>query len=201
MDIESIWKGSTGKDDTLHKMLQQSGISSFQSKLPLLKLRKNLLIGIIWAALISAAYIILFFFIHAWQVYLSLGVLIVFNTWIMWESWKLYKKIPTSIAPSQSLKKQLIENYNGFQHWWSIQLKVSVIVYPIATAGGFILGGVLGSDRSVEEFLYNPRMLSFLAITIIVFMPLSYYAAKWVYYKAYGKHLKKLKGLIEELSE
>ncbi len=67
----------------------------------------------------------------------------------MWESWKLYKKIPDTIIPSLSLKNQLLENYNGFQHWWSLQLKTSVLVYPIATAGGFILGGVLGSGKTV----------------------------------------------------
>ena len=201
MDIENIWQQSSGSDDTLKKLLQQDDFSKLHSKLPLKKLKKNLLMGMIWAVIITIAYITLFFFIHLWQVYFSLGVLIIFNTWIMFESWKLYKQTPSTITPLNSLKQELTNNYDGFQSWWSLQLKVSLVVYPIATAGGFIMGGVLGSGKSVEDFLYNPRMLGILGITVLVFMPLSYYAAKWVFNHAYGKHLKKLKLLIDELSD
>jgi hypothetical protein len=44
-------------------------------------------------------------------------------------------------------------------------------------------------------------MLLILGITIFVVIPLCYYAAKWMFNCAYGKHLKKLKILIEELSQ
>jgi len=200
MDIENIWKQSRGSDDALNKLLQLKNFSNLHSKLPMKKLKKNLMMGMIWALIITIGYIILFFFIHFWLVYISLGVLIIFNTWIMFYNWKLYKNTPSSINPSNSLKDELTNNYNSFQRWWSLQLKVSLIVYPIAIAGGFIIGGVIGSGKSVENFLYNPRMLGILGITILVFMPLSYYAAKWVFNHAYGKHLKKLKLLIDELS-
>ena len=201
MDIENIWKQNSGSDDALNKLLQQYDFGNLHSKLPLKKLKKNLLMGMIWALLITAGYITLFFFLHFWQVYFCLGVLIIFNTWIMIESRKLYKEIPSTITPSNSIKQELINNYNSFKKWWSLQLKVSLMVYPIAAAGGFIIGGVLGSGKTVEAFLYNFRMLGILAITILVLMPISYYAAKWVYNHAYGKHLKKLRLLIDELSD
>lgn len=200
MDIENIWKQTSGSDEALNTLLQQNDFSNLHSKLPLKKLKKNLLIGIMWALLITAGYITLCFFIHFWQVYFSLGVLIIFNTWIMLESWGLYKQTPSSITPSNSLKDEITSNYNSFQKWLSLQLKVSLIVYPIATAGGFIIVGVLGSGKSVEDFLYNPRMLVILGITVLVFIPLSYYAAKWMFNHAYGKHLKRLKATIDTLS-
>lgn len=200
MNIENIWKQSSGSDEALNKLLQQNDFGNLHSKLPLKKLKKNLLMGMIWALLITAGYITIFFFIHFWQVYFSLGVLIVFNTWIMFESWKLYKLTPASITPSNSLKDELTSNYNSFQRWWSLQLKVSLFVYPLAAAGGFIIGGVLGSGKTVEAFLYNYKMIGVLIITVLILMPASYYAAKWVYNHAYGKHLKKIKLLIDELS-
>ncbi len=63
-----------------------------------------------------------------------------------------------------------------------------------------MLGGVLGSDKTVEGFLYNSTMLLLLGITILVLVPVFYYVAKWMFDYAYGKHLKKIKTFINELS-
>jgi hypothetical protein len=44
-------------------------------------------------------------------------------------------------------------------------------------------------------------MLIILAVTILVLVPLCYYGARWMFNFAYGKHLEKMKLLIDELSE
>ncbi len=75
------------------------------------------------------------------------------------------------------------------------------ICLPYRSNRWFYSGGALGSEKPVEVFFYNPRMLLILGITIFVVVPLCYYAAKWMFNYAYGKHLKKLKILIEELSQ
>jgi hypothetical protein len=200
MDIQNVWQQSSGSDDELNRMLQQNDFSNVQSKLPLGKLKKNLLIGIIWAAVITAVYIALFFFVNIWQVYVALGTLILFNIWIAVDSLKLYKSINVNISAKNSLKEELQKNYIGFQRWWTLQQRASLFVYPVALTGGFILGGFLGSDKPVESFLYNPRMLLILGITILIVMPLCYFGAKWMFNYAYGKHLKKLESTIDELS-
>ncbi len=200
MDIENIWQQVGGSDDMLNKMLQQADFGNIQSNLPLKKLKRNLLIGMFWAFLITSLYIILFFFINLWQVYIALCVLIFFNGWIMMDSWKLYKNTNENITPSNSLKEELQKNYTGFQKWWKLQQKAGLFVYPIAAAGGFILGGFWGSGKSVDAFLYNTRMITILVITVLVLVPICYYAAQWMFNYAYGKHLKKLKKLIDELS-
>ena len=64
----------------------------------------------------------------------------------------------------------------------------------------FILGGVEGSGKPVEVFLYNPKMLLVLGVTLLILVPLCYYGARWMFNYAYGKHLKKLKQLMDELS-
>lgn len=48
-------------------------------------------------------------------------------------------------------------NFNSFQKWGLLQQKLSLFVFPVAAAGGFILGSTIGSGKLVEVFLYNPR--------------------------------------------
>jgi hypothetical protein len=200
MDINEIWQQGGNNDDALNKLLNTGDFSKLQSKLPLKKLKQNLLTGIIWALLITIGYIILFFVIDIWQVDVSLSVLVIFNTLIMLDSWRLYKKTPSTISPSNSLKQEITLHYNSFQQWWAIQQKVSLFVYPIAVTGGFILGGTLGSNKPVEAFLYNNKMLGILGITVLIMVPLCYFGAKWMFNYAYGKHLKKIKSTIDDLS-
>lgn len=200
MDLENIWQQAGSKDDMLNRILQQKNFDHLHSKLPLKKLKKNLLSGIAWAILITAGYLVLFYFIHIWQVYVALSIVIAFNIWIIILTWRLYKTIQDTITPSNSLKQELQKNYDGFQKWWAIQARLGLYVYPVAATGGFMLGGVVGSGKTVEAFLYRPSILIILAITIAIITPLCYYLSKWMFKYAYGRHLKKLKELIDELN-
>ena len=200
MNIENVWQQAGGSDETLNKMLQNSAFGNLHSKLPLNKLKKTLYIGMIWAVMITTAYVTLFFIVNIWQVYIALATLIFFNIWISVDGWKLYKNINVNISSTNSLKEELQKNDSDFQRWWRIQERLGLFVYPIGGAGGFILGAVWGSGKTVEAFLYNPKMLSILGVIILILVPLGYYVAKWMFNAAYGKHLKKLKLLIDELS-
>jgi hypothetical protein len=200
MDFENIWQQGANNDDDLNRLLKTTDFNKLHSKLPLKKLKQNLLIGIIWALLITIGYIVLYFLIAIWQVYAALSVLVIVNTIIMLDSWKLYKKTPSTISPSNSLKEELTMHYNSFQRWWAVQQKASLLVYPIAVTGGFILGGTLGSNKPVETFLYNSKMLGILGTTVLIMVPLCYFGARWMFNYAYGKHLKKLKSTIDDLS-
>ena len=73
-------------------------------------------------------------------------------------------------------------------------------MYPVAATGGFMLGGVVGSGKTVEAFLYRPSILIILVITVAIITPVCYYLAKLMFKYAYGRHLKKLKELIDELN-
>ena len=200
MDLENIWQQAGSKDDMLNRILQQKNFDHLHSKLPLKKLKKNLVSGIAWAILITAGYLVLFYFIHIWQVYVALSIVIAFNIWIIILTWRLYKTIQDTITPSNSLKQELQKNYDGFQKWWAIQARLGLYVYPVAATGGFMLGGVVGSGKTVEAFLYRPSILIILAITIAIITPLCYYLSKWMFKYAYGRHLEKLKELIDELN-
>lgn len=200
MDIENTWQQAGEADDMLNNMLQQTTFTNSPSQLPLKKLKKNLLTGIFWALLITGSYISLFFFNELWQVHVALVVMTIFNLWMLMGTWKLYKKTPDTITVTNSLKQELKNNYDSFQNWWKLQQKAGLFVYPIAATGGFIFGGVKGSGKTVEAFLYNPRMLTILGVTLFILVPVCYYTAKWMFNYAYGKHLKKLKALMDELN-
>jgi hypothetical protein len=200
MNIENIWQQGGNSDEDLNRLLNKGDFNNLPSRLPLKKLKQNLLIGIIWAVLITALYVIIFIYISIWQVRIALVVLIVSNTIIMFDSCRLYKKTPSTVSTSNSLKQELTIHYNSFLRWWSVQQKTSLFVYPIALAGGFILGGTLGSNKPVEAFLYNGKMLGILGVTVLIMVPVCYYGAKWMFNYAYGKHLKKMKDTIDELS-
>lgn len=200
MDIENIWRQSNPQDNDLNAMIQAGNFSQLRSRLPLQKLRTNLLTGIIGGIVITLVYLVSLFFIPIWQVNIALVVLIVFNVLILVDSWILYRNTPAFITPTQSLKEELTLHYRSFQRWWRVQERASLFVYPIAVAGGFILGGFLGSEKPVESFLYNSSMLCILGITIIVMVLACYLGARWMFGYAYGKHLAKLKSAIDELS-
>ncbi len=199
MDIETIWQQRGKEDDALNKFLSTVDVEKLHSRLPLKKLRYNLLIGIVFALLITCVYVVCLYYVSIWQVNLALGVLIAFNSLIMVQTWNLYRRVPSAVTPSNSLKQELTEHYTSLQQWWSVQQKISLFVYPIAVAGGFILGGSLGSGKPVELFLYNSSMLMILAITVLIVVPLCYFGARWMFNFTYGKHFKQLKTTIEEL--
>jgi hypothetical protein len=201
MDLENIWQQKGESDDALNRILEQGDFGKLSSRLPLKKLKANLLIGIVWAILITIIYVVVFFYFPIWEVRLTLALLVMSNMLIVTGSLKLYRQVPGTITSSNSLKEELTLHYNSFQQWWSLQQKLSIFIYPIALTGGFILGGVAASEKTVEDLLYNGKMLGILGITIMVMVPLCYWGARWMFNYAYGTHLEQIKATIDELSQ
>lgn len=199
MDIKTTWKSTEDKDEQLSSFLENVDLRSLQSRIPLSKLRKNLLIGIYAANIITVFYLVLLFLLPLWVAYLTLFILIVFNVFVTIDTWKLYKKTKTIIEPGLSLKEELTMHYEAFQRWWRLQERISIFVYPIAAAGGFILGGVEGSGKTVSAFLTTPSVLFTLGITIAVLVPVCYFGARWMFHFLYGKYLINLKALMDDM--
>jgi hypothetical protein len=76
---------------------------------------------------------------------------------------------------------------------------VALWVYPFAATGGFMLGGTVGSEKTVEVFMGDYRVLIALAIMLVVLVPLSYWLAKWMTRVAFGKYVQQIKERIDEL--
>jgi hypothetical protein len=66
--------------------------------------------------------------------------------------------------------------------------------------GGFFLGGVIGSGKTVEGFMSKPLMWVILSICILVLTPLCYWLVKVMFKYSFGNHLQQLKANIDELT-
>ncbi|HMO62680.1 MAG TPA: hypothetical protein PKC39_11810 [Ferruginibacter sp.] len=200
MEANNNWSNWQPEDDALKRLLNKASLQRLKSQHPLLKLRRNLLIGMFWAVVISASYIAVFFFTNQWPVVLSLIVLLAFNTYILYLSYKLRQQIPQSIQPGEGLKQELEKHHKSFIRWQKLQERLAILVYPIAATGGFILGGTTSSGKSFEALLARPFFLVALLITVAVLVPLCFLLARWMFKIAYGRHLKNLQQHIDELS-
>lgn len=201
MSIENNWRQlNEKKDDELSFLLQSGKFRKLHSSNPLQKIKNNLVISIIWAVLIAAAYIYVMIQFPQWPVLLCIGVVLLFTLWAAYTAYLQYRSIQLFVIEN-SLLAEMEKHYAGINNWMKAQMKVAVLVYPVAAVGGFMIGGMLGSGKSIEWFLSKPIVIISLVITIAVLVPLSMWLAKWLFKKSFGKHLKLLKKNIDELRQ
>lgn len=201
MEIEEQWRNFEPEDDTLDVLFDNLKITRLQSHGVLTRLKKNILSSSILSAIATAYLLWATFYFAIWQVQLMLVVVNVFCIWILVISVKLYKSVDTQIDPAVSLLQQLKSNRAAMQHYIDIQQKVSLFVYPFSIASGFLIGGVVGGGKPVESFIGNRVVIIVLIAAIIVLTPVNYLLARWLFKLYFGKQLKQLDTLINELEE
>jgi uncharacterized membrane protein len=202
MSIENSWSQINDlQDDDLSAMLHQTTLPKFPSHNPLVKLKKNILTNMIWAILIGGLYIGIIIYFPIWQVQTTLGMVLIFTLWGAFTAFIEYKKINTRISTANSLLTELKRNHGSITNWMNKQQRIALFIYPVAAAGGFMLGGVVGSGKSLEVFMSKPIIWIILLIAIVILVPICYYLAKWMCKYSFGKHLDQLQQNIKELEE
>lgn len=78
-------------------------------------------------------------------------------------------------------------------------LRSGLLFYPVSIGGSFLLGGAIGSSKSVEDFVSRPYMLLTTIILIIVLTPFCHFLAKKMLKSSFGKHLNDLQRNIDDL--
>jgi hypothetical protein len=200
MSLEKMWdKINEQKDDSLASLLQEKALPKFTSQSPLLKIKKRLLQSGILSLLTCFFYIYIIIANPIWQVQTTIGMVLLFSIWATVQSFKHYKSIDDTISSSNPLLAELKRHHQSITKWMQLQQKVALFLYPVATTGGFMLGGVLGSGKPVEVFLSKPIILLALLICCVVLMILSHYVARWLCKVGFGKHLNALQEMIREL--
>lgn len=200
MSIQNTWGDIDNKqDDDLVSLLQKPQLSKLTSKSPLEKIRKNLLMNIIWGILICGLYVFIIIHFQIWQVQVSIGVVLLFSLWALYTAFVQYKKLSTIVSANSSLLTEMKRHAASINDWLNTQQKVALIIYPVSAAGGFMLGGVIGSGKPVEVFMSKPFVIIALVVTIIILVPACYYLAKWMCNYSFGKHLKALQQNILDL--
>jgi hypothetical protein len=197
-DLKQIWKDESNGADMLDQILKSKSFKKAGENSPLLKLKRNLAIHLGYAVIITLAYALIIYYFPYWQVQACMLLLIIFNLWAMQKAYHLYKNINPNPAEHNVLE-ELKNHHNSFSEWQKQSLRVALFVYPFALSGGFMLGGTVGSGKSVEEFMSKGSVLIALIIAIIVLVPLSYLLAKWMTRVAFGKYIDQLKERIDEL--
>jgi hypothetical protein len=197
-ELKEIWQQDPNGGDLLEQMLQNKTFRHANIHTPLAKLKRNLAIHIGYAVIITIGYALIIFYFAFWQVQACLFLLIIFNLWAMATSYRLYKSIKPGITGTNVLN-DLKKHYHTFMEWEKQSMRAGLLVYPFAAAGGFMLGGSLGSGKSPEIWLSDTRILLIMGIVVAVLVPLGYLLAKWMTKVAFGRYVLQLKERIDEL--
>ena len=200
MSNQYIWDDINNKqDDDLLSLLQKPKLSKLTSHNPLEKIKKNLLMNMVWGIIICALYVFIIIHFQIWQVQVSISIVLLFSLWALYTAWLQYKKLNTSVSSNSSVLSEMKRHCESIETWLNTQQKVALIIYPVSAAGGFMLGGVIGSGKSVELFMSKPIVILILVVTILILVPACYYLAKWMCNYSFGKHLKTLQQNIQDL--
>ena len=201
MNENKNWQNWQPVDKDLEGLLRPGFANKLQAHHPLMKLKRNLLINIIWSIVITLIYVLLIIIFPVWPVWLALAITSLFNIATVWPAIGFYREIQPEVSSSQGLLQQMKVQHHAISAWGKLQLRLALFVYPVATAGGYFLGGILGSGRTVDELLGQKLFVWVLPIAIIVLVPLSYLLAKWMFRKSFGRHLNALQNNIRSLED
>jgi len=182
----------------LDAMLEQKDFMHHPSKGPLEKIRSNLVKNICIAGILTLGYACLIFYFPYWQIQVGLLITICLNLVVMWQAYEQYKNIAPALN-SGNVLQTLKDIHASFQKMFRQQERAALLVYPVACAAGFMLGGVASSGKSVEVFMGNQKVQIALAICIVVLVPIGFYLAKWMNKVAFGKYFEQIKVHIDAL--
>ena len=124
-----------------------------------------------------------------------------FCVWSVVDSILLYRKIIPYIEPGNSVLEELKKQYNYFNNWMKLQQKAGLFFYPLSIIAGYILGQTTNTDKSIEQFMLQPKHIITLLIAELVLVPACYYLVKWLFQLSFGKQMKILKTRIIEIEK
>ncbi|MBZ5857855.1 hypothetical protein [Flavihumibacter profundi] len=201
VDKQNTWQSWQPKDDDLDRLLSPGFANRLQPNHPLMKLKRNLFINIIWGIVITLAYFFVIISTSVWPVQLALAITSMYNIIILVQAVHLYRSIKMEISSTESVLEVLKKHYIGISAWSRMQLKLAIGVYPIAAAGGYIYGGILSSGRTLEELMAQHLFAWLLPVIVIILVPIGHYCAKWMFRKSFGVYLDMLKATIDSMEE
>lgn len=199
MNLEEQWKAESGQgDQTLQDLIRNAKLDRMRSHNPMDKIRWSLKWNIGFAITFTIAYLFVFWYFPYWPVFLCIGVIFLFTLWGAISGIRLFRKttVPDQAAP---VLETLEYQHSLISNWIRHQEKVALLVYPFAGAGGFMVGGMVGSGKTIEAFMSKPFVVWSMIITLLVIVPLSYWMAKKMNRKAFGQYLDQLHGSIQSL--
>jgi hypothetical protein len=199
MKPDEQWKKlEEQQDKDLSALINMKTISSLPSIDPLEKIKRNLIINSLWGVLIVALYIYILVHFPFWQIFVSIGLVMLFTILGVYSALTLYLRMNQKL-PANSVLNEMERHYQNIQQWMRIQQNIGLFLYPVSAAGGFMLGGFVGSGKPIEVFMGKPIIIIILLVTIAILVPICHKLAKWMNRKSFGRYADQLKRNIEDL--
>ncbi|MCO5948011.1 hypothetical protein [Mucilaginibacter flavidus] len=186
-------------DQDLSILIDNAVIPKMRSQNPLIKIRRNLLINLILGVLICCFYLILLFDLTYWEVRGCLALVMLFSLWALITAFIRYQNLNIAVLADRSLLAELKSQREKIINWMKSQARVALFVYPVSAAGGFMLGGAIGSGKPVAGFMSKPLIWLIFVVVVAILVPLCHHLTKWMYRQSFGKHLDDLQRFISEL--
>ncbi len=199
MNLEDLWKQQENTGGEITDLLQNSHWKKGGDAYPLKKIKKNLLYSMPIAVVSSFAYLYVILQYPLWPSQIGLTILIIFNCWSMYSTYKIYCSIPEHLVSESSLLEALSVSYTTIKKWIRISELTGVFTYPIALTSGFLLGGWVGSGLPVEQFMSLPYVVIAYALSIAFLTPLCFIITRLLFRIFYGRYLKQMEKNINEL--
>ena len=199
MTEQTSWQEWNPEDADLSSLLEPGRIRQLQPGHPLIKLKRALQMNMVSGFLILLFYIAIIAFFPYWQIVITMIITVAFTVYVLVKAWNLYRSIQATVSATRPVLEELRIHYKEISNWGRVQQKLGIFVYPFAAAGGYFCGGIIGSGKTIEELMSRPVFVYALPITILVLVPAGYWLAKWLFNRAFGKHLRSLEGIIQSL--
>lgn len=199
MDLDKIW-GELGKEPVEGGLIKQpSQLQGVKSLHPLIEVRNRLRITNVFGIVISIGYIILMMYYPYWQVLLGFSVVLIFNIVFIGQGIKLRMQLPKSVDAGHSMLHEMKVHHAAITQWINNQMYAARFVFPVAAATGFMLGGVQGSGKSLEQLFTKPIFPIAMVISMVLFSFAGIWLSKKMFGISYKKFLDRLKMNINQL--
>jgi len=171
------------------------------SRHPIQKLIRAFQITLGFTILFGLFFIVLLFVFDPWIIRLFLGLLILAYVFFFFYNLKTYKKLQVEWANpfDHPLKEAFYKIHHIAHSSIRFQEKAALYMYPISITGGYLMGLFTGNSTQFEKNLTNLHVLLILGVCMIIFTPVCYYLAKWMYKVSYDKYLEQLQSLLKEM--
>lgn len=201
MDLDKIWGelGNEAGDSGLIK--HPAALQDVKSLHPLIEVRNKLRITNVFGIVISVGYIILMLIYPFWQVLLGFSVVLTFNIVFIVQGIKIRRQLPKSVDAGHSMLHEMKLHHAAVSKWIANQMYAARYVFPVAAATGFMMGGVWGSGKTIEQLFTKPVFPIMMIISAMLFSFAGMWLARKMFDLSYKKFLDRLQWNIDQLEQ
>ncbi len=196
MKLEDTWKSLTTEN---HAIDHSEVLESMKSKKldVMAKLQKKLVAKLMFAISFTLGYSVLLYFVKDSIVVVLFAIIIAAHLLAIAYFIKEYKEMQKLLPMDGNILETLKEFQRRILKVLKSEETGGLILYPVAVSAGFFFA--LLSDRSFNEVMVD-RWIWLIWIAVMVgFTPVGHWMAKRMNNMAFGKQLKHLQDMIDEI--